>query len=173
MARMATSRWLRSKSQGKIDNVRSYANDCIWPEATAERRKTKAFDVFTAANLIDVVRTKQHLYTRDDILSLKEGFWVVDHKVEAKLVEERDCCRIAATGVDDDYDLMVCWHDNKAKLPTWSGVAMDALLIPPSSAFMGRFFSTLRNCMDERQRKVFSDRAGAAVLLKVGQRTPP
>ncbi|CAM9715366.1 unnamed protein product, partial [Sphacelaria rigidula] len=62
--------------------------------------------------------------------------------------------------------LLSFWDDNKTRLPTWYLVAMDIVLIQPSSAFMKRVFSSLRGCLDSRQERALGDRIEAAVMLK-------
>lgn len=72
----------------------------------------------------------------------------------------------AASQTSSGYDLWAFWDDNKEKLPAWFNVAQDIALIQPSSAFIERVFSILRAALDDRQENSYSDRIGAAVLLK-------
>lgn len=153
VAGIATSSWLRSRCQDNIDYVRSYEDDRRGPDATAELRMTKALDIFKATKLVEFCpHEAAPLHARDEIRLLKYVFPFLDDNAEAKLVKERDCYPIAATSVDAYNDLMAFSH-NKMKLPTWYIVAIDVVLIQPSSEFMERVFSPLKSCMDDRQQK--------------------
>eukprot|EP00903_Cladosiphon_okamuranus_P018961 g17438.t1 len=136
--------------------------------------------MFKAARLFNFRFVKAHELTLSDVNILggdaSEGSkpfpFVTDNDI-SQLIAERDEYHIASSTVDCDYDLWQFWRDNKTRLPCWYKIAKDVALIQPSSAFMERVFSILRACMDERQESSFSDRIGAAALLKTSSQLLP
>ena len=144
--------------------VQMYAWERIGDHPSAEQRENIA--IFQAARLLNFCYVKQHQLSTTDINLLLGPFPFITEEVISNLVGEKDEYYLAASVVDTDYDLWSFWRDNKTKLPHWYKVAKDIALIQPSSAFMERVFSILRSCMDQRQESSFSDRIGAAALLK-------
>ena len=101
-----------------------------------------------------------------DVGLLSDPFPFITEEAISKLVVEKDEYYLAASGVDTDYDLWELWRDSKTIFLHRYEVAMDIVLIQPSSAFMEGVFSILRACMDERQEPSFSDSIAASALLK-------
>ncbi|CAM9920315.1 unnamed protein product, partial [Sphacelaria rigidula] len=55
-------------------------------------------------------------------------------EVMAGLLSEKDDFLVAASGALANYGLLSFWDDNKTRLPTWYLVAVDIVLVQPSSA---------------------------------------
>lgn len=144
--------------------LRHYAHERIGFHKKAQLCTTMV--LFEAAKLIDFTYMKGHRYTDDEVRLLKSFPFVGPSTVDV-LITERDDYYWKAKNTDSNYGFMDFWADNKDTLPGWYRVAMDVVLIQPTSAFMERVFSIVRETMaNAPEERVENDRVNLSTMLK-------
>lgn len=144
--------------------LRHYANERIGFHTGAQLCATMG--LFEAAKLIDFTYMKCHRYTDDEVQLLRSFPFVGPATVDV-LITERDYYYWKAKNTDSNYGFMDFWADNKATLPGWYHVAMDLVLIQPTSAFMEHVFSVVREtAMNAPEERVEGDRVNLSAMLK-------
>ena len=85
------------------------------------------------------------------------------------LIDEVPAYRAAATGIDEELDVMLFWRQHRLSLPHWSQLAFIVALFQPSSAAAERVFSMMEAQFDDTQSNALEDYRAASVMLRYNE----